>query len=109
MPFMMRCLLSGLLALSFGSVVVGCNQQPEATPTTGLATQAASPEAISTYNDANLAELTREVRRYIVATKQRPTSFEQFATEAKITVPPPPAGKKYSLSKEMRVVLVEAR
>lgn len=91
------------------SLVVGCNKQPEATPSTGLATQAASPEAANTYSDANLAELTREVRRWIVATKQRPTSFEQFATDAKVTVPPPPAGKKYALSKEMRVVLVDVK
>lgn len=72
-----------------------------------MATQGATAEAASTYADANLAELTRELRRWIVATKKRPTSFEDFVANAKITAPPAPAGKKYSLSKEMRVELVD--
>jgi hypothetical protein len=93
------CVLVGLLSR--------CGKQSDTTPVSGgMVTQGASPEAASTYGDEALAELTREVRRYIVATKQRPGSFEDFVANAKITVPPPPPGKKYELSKEMRVVLV---
>jgi hypothetical protein len=105
---MMKCfthyvVLGGALLGLLG----GCGDQPDpaATPS-GMVTQGTSPEAASTYRDEALAELTREVRRWIVATKQRPTSFENFVANAKITVPPPPPGKKYELSKEMRVVLV---
>lgn len=94
------CLLLGLTA--------GCGKAPQSnTPATGLATQGASPEASSTYADANLAELTRSLRRWIVANKEKPANFDDFATKAKITVPTPPAGKKYALSSEMRVVLVD--
>jgi hypothetical protein len=94
-----------------GSMLVGlvssCGKQSDSAPVSGsMVTQGASPEAASTYGDEALAELTREVRRWIVATKQRPTSFEDFVANAKITVPPPPPGKKYELSKEMRVILV---
>lgn len=97
----------GVLCL-MGWLATGCGKAPEA-PTKGqgtMVTQGTSPEATSTYADANLAELTREVRRWIVATRQKPTSFEDFVSKAKINVPPAPAGKKYALSSEMRVILV---
>ena len=71
-----------------------------------MVTQGTSAEANSTYADPNLAELTRELRRWIVATREKPANFEDFAAKAKITVPPPPAGKKYALSSEMHVILV---
>lgn len=101
-------IVSVLMGSSLLWVTVGCGKKDDATlAPQGLATQGATTEATSTYADANLAELTRELRRWIVATKKRPASFEDFATSAKITVPPAPAGKKYSLSKEMRVELVD--
>lgn len=89
-------------------LVMGCGKAPETTAPTpgGMVTQGTSAEAASTYADAHLAELTRELRRWIVATREKPTSFEDFAAKAKITVPPAPAGKKYALSSEMRVTLV---
>ncbi len=91
-----------------GWLAAGCSKEPAA-PVTGqgtMVTQGSSPEATSTYADANLAELTRELRRWIVSTREKPTSFEDFAAKAKIKVPPAPAGKKYALSSEMRVILV---
>jgi hypothetical protein len=105
---MKRVLFYGLFACGLLGVTAGCGKKNEATlPAQGMATQGATAEAASTYADANLTELTRELRRWIVATKKRPTSFEDFVANAKITVPPAPAGKKYSLSKEMRVELVD--
>jgi hypothetical protein len=104
---MKRIFYYAVLGTSLLGLVTGCGKQSDPAPVSGvMATQGASPEAASTYGDEALAELTREVRRWIVATKQRPTSFEDFVANAKITVPPPPPGKKYELSKEMRVVLV---
>ena len=105
---MKRFFYYAVLGSSLLGLVAGCgNQSDTAAAPGGMATQGASPEAASTYGDEALAELTREVRRWIVATKQRPTSFEDFVANAKITVPPPPPGKKYELSKELRVVLVD--
>jgi predicted small lipoprotein YifL len=105
---MKRIIMSVVVGSSLLCGIAGCGKKSEATlPAQGMATQGATPEAASTYADANLAELTRELRRWIVATKKRPTSFEDFATDAKVTVPPAPTGKKYALSKEMRVVLVD--
>jgi hypothetical protein len=106
--FMKRFFYYAVLGSSLLGLAAGCGKQSDPAPVSGsMATQGASPEAASTYGDEALAELTREVRRWIVATKKRPTSFEDFAANAKITVPPPPPGKKYELSKEMRVVLVD--
>ena len=107
---MKQFVISALIGSSLLWGTAGCGKKAESTPASGgMVTQGATSEAASTYADANLAELTRELRRWIVATKKRPTSFEDFATSAKITVPPPPAGKKYSISKEMRVELVNAK
>ncbi len=89
--------------------ITSCGKHEADVPTSGLATQGASAEAASTYADANLAELTREVRRWIIATKKRPGSFEEVMADAQIAVPPPPPGKKYVLSREMRVILVNEK
>jgi hypothetical protein len=94
----------GLLTFS-----VGCGKNETAAPAQGMVTQGASSEAAATYADPILAELTREVRRWIVATKKIPASFEEVAAAAKLPVPPPPAGKKYALSKENRVILVDQK
>ncbi len=105
---MKRFLISGgVLCLGLW-LASGCSKEPPApAPGSGtMVTQGTSAEATSTYADANLAELTRELRRWIVATREKPASFDDFATKAKIKVPPAPAGKKYALSSEMRVILV---
>jgi hypothetical protein len=98
---------SWILCLGFW-LTNGCSKEPP-TPAPGqgtMVTQVTSAEATSTYADANLAELTRELRRWVVATREKPASFEDFAAKSKIKVPPPPAGKKYAFSPEMRVILV---
>jgi len=95
--------LIGLLLL-----MVGCNKKAESPAITpGLATQGSSPEAASTYADADLTQLTRDLRRWIAQNKQLPANFEEFVAAAKVTVPAAPAGKKFALSKEMRVILVD--
>jgi hypothetical protein len=96
--------LISLLLLS----VAGCGPQAPAPPKgPGLVTQGNSTEAASTYADPALADLTRDLRRWIVKSKQRPASFEDLVAKAGLQPPAPPAGKKYAISPEMRVVLVD--
>ena len=100
--------LRGLVLLGLWLLATGCGRKTESPALTpGLATQGSNPEAASTYADANLAQLTRDLRRWIVKTKQRPASFEEFAASAGVAVPEPPAGRKYVISKEMRVILAD--
>jgi hypothetical protein len=54
-----------------------------------------------------IAEMNRELKRYVVANKRRPNTFEEFVAATKITVPAAPAGKKFALGKELRVTLVD--
>jgi len=75
----------------------------------GLVTQGDSAAARETYDNPVLAQLTRNLRRWIAANKQVPKSFEDFAAKAGLNVPPPPVGMMYALSKEMRVILVDQK
>jgi hypothetical protein len=54
----------------------------------------------------DLPELQRTVIRWVVANRRRPSSFEDFAATAGVSIPPPPAGKKYILTKDLHVQLV---
>ena len=56
--------------------------------------------------DAQLAQMTRELRKWIVRHQRPPANFEEFAASASFQVPAAPAGKKFALSKQMRVVVV---
>jgi hypothetical protein len=58
--------------------------------------------------DATLAELTRELHRTMIGRKLS-GSFEEFVAIRNLKVPPPPPGKKYAISKQWRVVLVDAK
>jgi hypothetical protein len=103
-----RQLREGIFIALVLAAATGCdvNKEP-ADSSRGMVTQGSPPRATGTEADAQLAELTRELRRWIVQTKQRPASFEEFVAGAKIAVPPPPPGRKYVISKEMRVVLAD--
>ena len=57
--------------------------------------------------DAVLTQLTRELHRWIVGNRRTPNSFEEFIASSRLQCPPPPAGKKYALTKQMKVVLVD--
>lgn len=57
--------------------------------------------------DATLAELTRELHRTMIGRKLS-GSFEEFVAIRNLKVPPPPPGKKYAISKQWRVILVDA-
>jgi len=96
-----------MLAVSAAVVLAGCGKNSTPAASGGMATQGSPPPEAENYEGIDLAQLTRDLKRWIVVTKQRPTSFEDYVAKAKPTVPPPPAGKKFAISKEMRVVLVD--
>ena len=68
----------------------------------------ATPEAVAPADtmEATLAQLTRELHRTMIG-RRLSGSFEEFVQIRNLQVPPPPAGKKYAISKQWRVVLVD--
>ena len=56
--------------------------------------------------DAELAALTQELRKWSVQHQRTPKSFEEFSGSAPFQVPVPPPGKKFAISKQMRIVVV---
>lgn len=50
-----------------------------------------------------LEELNRELRRWVMRNRRTPSSFEEFVTSAQMQVPAPPVGKKYVLTRQMRI------
>jgi len=68
---------------------------------------AAPAPAVTPNGEPDLAELNRSLLRWVMANRRKPASFEDFAATANATIPPPPAGKKYSINKStMHIVLV---
>ena len=117
------------LVLIFALVLIACmystgcgKPKPPATQTTtdqkiSLATanqtseQLASTTPPTVTNQPNgepdLKELNRSLLRWILGNRRRPKSFEDFAATAGIMIPPPPAGKKYVIAKDMHIQLVD--
>ena len=56
----------------------------------------------------DIHQMERVLVGWIISTHHRPQSFEEFATATHIQVPPPPAGKKYAIAKNMHIVLVDS-
>jgi len=52
-----------------------------------------------------LDELNREVKKWVMRNRRKPATFEEFSSSAQLEVPPPPPGKKYVLTPELRVEL----
>lgn len=98
---------SGVSSPSAPAAESAANGSDSKRPT--MATQGDSAAAKASYDNPNLATLTRGVRRWVAANRQVPASFEDFTAKSGINAPPPPAGKKYALSKEMRVILVDKK
>jgi hypothetical protein len=47
------------------------------------------------------------MHHWIGAKQRLPRNFEEFAADNPNQIPPPPAGKKYAISSNWRVVLVD--
>jgi len=95
-----------MMVLSATLLLVACDKSAPAS-SGGMATQGSPPPAGETYDGVDLAQMTRDLKRWVVGTKERPTSFEEYVAKSKATVPPAPPGKKFAISKEMRVILVD--
>ena len=116
------CLAVGLLAVI---LVSGCGKQsavpvssapqptnqtastpaPSATPNS----QVAPPTPADNANAAgpNLQVLNHELMGWVLQNHRRPKSFEEFAANANVKIPPPPAGKKYTLNGRGFITLVD--
>jgi type IV secretory pathway VirB10-like protein len=70
---------------------------PQPTDATNAESQA-SPEA-------DLAQLTKQLHRWVALRERIPKSFDEFAATCPIKIAPPPAGKKYAITRG-KVVLV---
>jgi hypothetical protein len=57
---------------------------------------------------ANLADLSRELRR-AMPSHHLSGSFEEFVAVSHLDVPPPPPGQKYAISKRWKVIVVDAK
>ncbi len=55
--------------------------------------------------NATLAQLTRELHRTMIGRRLN-RSFEEFVALRNLQVPPPPSGKKYAISPQWKVILV---
>ena len=55
----------------------------------------------------DLQELDRSLLRWILANRRRPNNFDDFASTAGVSIPPPPAGKKYIIAQNMHIQLVD--
>jgi hypothetical protein len=55
----------------------------------------------------NLTEINRAARFWMFRNRRRPSGWDDFVAHAGVTIPPPPPGKKYALSHDMRVTLVD--
>lgn len=114
----LRCLLSIVFILGLS----GCGKKHEMLDSKSLEPHAPVPQPILTSTnsnpapipalatasdlDASLIQLTREVRKWIVRHQRPPQNFEEFAASAQVQIPAAPAGKKFALDRQMRVVVV---
>ncbi len=74
---------------------------PAPTPAEPVAIQPAENGNI----DATLAQLTKELRRTMVGRRLN-RNFDEFVALRHLQVPPPPPGKKYAISQQWKVILV---
>jgi hypothetical protein len=89
------------------------NQDSDQTnPAATVQTSISQPSATAAPADQpgaqpDLGVLNRALIRWIVGNRRPPANFEDFAATAGVTIPPPPAGKKYIIAKNMHIQLVD--
>jgi hypothetical protein len=76
------------------------NQQPLADPE--------APPVVKGNGEPDLHQLDNSIMHWVFAHQRAPSSFQEFASSADVTVPPPPAGKKYAFGAHYHVILVDA-
>lgn len=127
MPTIMNCSKTFAVAIAAAVAVLFCGCGKKKSPdsaTPPAAVETASPSAPAPSQPAtpqikppgtsltqpdgavDLPELQRTVIRWVVANRRRPNNFEDFAATAGTVIPPPPAGKKFILTKDLHVQMV---
>ena len=77
-------------------------------PTVTATPPAKSQPVIAAPNgEPDLPALNRALMRWLMSNKRPPANFADFAATAGVTIPPPPAGKKYVIAKNMHIELVK--
>lgn len=118
--------IGAAIALAITLSVSGCSRTSSGTITsqsydqTNQGAQTVNPAAVSTQpgesvltvqpmvlanGQPNMGQLNRVARLWMLRNQRRPTSWEDFVAHAGAPIPPPPPGKKYVLSRSMRVTL----
>lgn len=105
--------------------VAGCGPRPETgaaseTPEPAVAPAASAAAAAPDEADSSasapemvdintiLSELTQAVRKYGMEQTRRPANLEELVTAGYLpNVPEPPAGKRFAISKDLRVYLAD--
>ena len=90
------------------SSVPDASQTAGTEPNRSTAQPPAGAPAAPAVQDAqpDLPELNRSLLRWMMGNRRAPKNFEDFAATAGVPIPPPPAGKKYVIAKDMHIVLV---
>jgi competence protein ComGC len=89
-----RTTLTAMLAICLCAWVTACGKQADSSQTEAQA----SPE---------IAELTKQVRRYSLEKRKLPEKMEDLVTAGYIkSVPPAPAGKKYAIDADRALVVL---
>ena len=65
------------------------------------------PPVYDTTAPTDLPSLNRALHVWIMNNRRRPKDFQDFASSAGVKIPPPPAGKKYTLNGKGFIILVD--
>ena len=111
---------AGVLPVVLGLMLVlgvcGCHKTPAAPPAAAADASAAplpppgpqaAPVTAIDRSPQDIHNMERALVGWVIRNHQRPKSFEEFVASSGIQVPPPPAGKKYVIAKNMHIVLVD--
>jgi hypothetical protein len=82
------------------------NQTSQANQTPQVANQPKQPATAQPPGEPDLTVINRALRRWVLANRRPPRSFDDFAASAGVPIPPAPPGKKYYLGSDMHVQLV---
>jgi len=90
-----------LAMLAIALVASGCSRKTSH----AAQSQPVAQTAVQAESQPDMQALDQAARLWMIRNRRRPTDWDDFAAHAGIQIPPPPPGKKYYLTKDMRVLL----
>ncbi len=120
-PFRQKWFKGGAILLAAVTLSAGCGKKSEPVASTNqsadqtnqtpdqtsqAAAQPVAAAAAPADAQPDLAVINRAVRRWLMANRRPPKDFADFAATAGVPIPPAPPGKKYILTHDMHVQLV---